>query len=185
MQNYIYRCERCNSVIEAPKELMCSSCICPVCSHVQIPAPSRQQISNQNVLRATVKGYSIAFTIALVMGGLFSGILPLLIGAAIAMATIVIPVWFFTNVLMDFFHGQEQGYKDYRRNGGSPFWDNVLGNQTEHYVLQNPEPHYSNFVPAGHWKYQCNSCNARVEGDLNPCWNCGITLDSSSRDSPQ
>ena len=180
MENYKYNCEQCRATLEVPKEFMSSSCICPTCSHIQTPAPTRQQVTRQNVLRATVKGYGIAFTIALVMGGLFSGILPLLIGASMAMAAIVLPVWFLTNILTNFFHGNEQGYKDYRKQGGSPFWDNFLGNQTEHFVLPNPEPNYTNFVPSGQWKYQCNSCNARVENDFNPCWNCGITLKISN-----
>ncbi len=143
---------------------------------MQTPAPTRQQVSNQNVRDGLGSGCGIAVIVALVVGGLFSGIIPLLIGAALAMAIIIIPVWLLTNVGTDLLYGKQQGYQDYRKNGGSPFWDNFLFNETEHFVLPRPEPEYEDFVPAGSWRYQCNSCNARVESDLNPCWNCGVEL---------
>ena len=179
-KNYKYNCEQCRATVEVPKEFMSSSYVCSECSHIQIPAPTRGQISAQNIKSGLGNGFGIAVIVALVMGGLFSGILPLLIAAGLALVIIILPVWFLTNVLMDFLYGNQQGYHDYRKNGGSPFWDNFLGNKTEYYVLPNPEPDYSDFVPAGHWKYQCNSCNARVQGVLSPCWNCGITLKISN-----
>jgi hypothetical protein len=176
MQNYIYRCEQCRATLEVPKEFMSSSCVCSKCSHIQTPAPTRQQVSNQNIKNGLGNGFGIALIVVLVMGGLFSGILPLLIGAFLALLVIILPVWFLTNVLMGFLYGNQQGYHDYRKNGGSPFWDNFLGNKTEHNVLPRPEPQYTNFVPAGHWRYQCDTCDSRVENDLNPCWNCGTVL---------
>ena len=176
MGNYRYHCSQCQDLIEVSVEHVSFPCICPTCSHVQVPAPTRQQVTNQNMKSGLLNGYAIAVAVALVMGVLFSGILPLLIGAAIGMAVIILPVWVLTNLFTDSIFGNQQGYQDYRRNGGSPFWDNFLSNETEHYVLPRPEPEYKNFVPAGHWRYQCNTCNARVENDLNPCWNCGVEL---------
>jgi hypothetical protein len=148
------------------------ACLCPICNHNQIPAPSRQQISNQNIRSAVGGGYGIAVIVTVLVGGLFSGILPLLLGALLAFAMIVLPAYLVTTVGTDLLFGNNQGYKDYRKNGGSPFWDNFLGNKTEHIVLPNPEPAYGEFVPAGHWKFQCLNCNARVESVKNSCWHC-------------
>jgi hypothetical protein len=68
-----------------------------------------------------------------VIGGLVSGILPLLLGALLAFAMVVVPTWILTNLGTDLLFGSQQGYKDYRKHG-SPFWDNFLWNKTEHYV---------------------------------------------------
>ena len=175
---YQYCCEACSSVIQVPRTNMHSICQCPICQHVQVPAQSNHSITNKNVRNGLFKGYGIAVLVAVIGGGLFSGIVPLLIGAAIAMAVVILPVWFMTNVGMDLLHKTDRGYLDYRKNGGSPFWDNFLNAKGEtNYVLPNPEPEYTKFVPPRFWRFQCNTCNARVEGTLNPCWNCNIHFD--------
>lgn len=179
MQNYIYDCEQCGASLQTAVENISVFCNCPVCNHSQIPAPSRQQISNQNVLKSTGCGLGISLLITLAIGGLFSSILPLVLGALLAFAMIVLPAWLITNIGTGLLYGSQQGYRDYRKHG-SPFWDNFLTNHTEHFVLPNPEPDYGDFVPPGNWNYQCLNCHARVAGVQNPCWYCGILLNFSN-----
>ena len=175
--NYQYLCLNCETMVEVPKNLMQVSCRCPVCEHAQVPAPSNHQITQQNVRTGLYKGYGIAVAITFIIGGLISGILPLLLGAAIALAIVVLPAWLIANVGTDLLYKHDQGYQDYRKNGGSPFWDNFLGeNGQTTYRLPNPEPEYADFVPPRTWKYQCLNCKARVEGLHKCCWNCGIEL---------
>ena len=181
MKNYLYECDSCRAIIQVAKALMSSSCTCPLCNYVQIPAPTRQQITNQNIVRATGSGLGISVLVTLVIGGLFSGILPLVLGALLAFAMIVLPAWLITNIGTGLLYGSQQGYRDYRKHG-SPFWDNFLTNHTEHFVLPNPEPDYGNFVPPGKWKYQCLNCHARVAGVQNPCWNCKVALKLSNEE---
>jgi hypothetical protein len=179
MKNYIYDCDHCEATIQAAVEHMDVSCNCPFCNKSQIPAPSRQRITNQNAARAASSGLGISLLVTLVIGGLFSGILPLLLGALLAFAMIVFPAWLITNIGTDLLFANQRGYRDYRKNGGSPFLDNVL-TKTEHYVLPNREPNYDGFVPPGKWKYQCLTCSARVEG-VKTCWNCGVELVFSNK----
>jgi DNA-directed RNA polymerase subunit RPC12/RpoP len=179
MKNYIYDCDHCGETIQALKEHMSVSCNCPFCNNSQIPAPSRQRITNQNVARAAGNGLGISVLVTLVIGGLFSGILPLLLGALLAFAMVVAPAWILTNLGTDLLFSNQKDYQDYRKHG-SPFWDNFLTNRTEHFVLPNSEPDYNDFVPPGKWKYQCMSCKARVAGARNPCWYCGIVLEFSN-----
>ena len=175
--NYQYICTNCRTKVEVPKNLMQVSCQCPVCEHAQIPAPSNHNISRANVLNGLFKGYGIAAAVAIVIGGLLSGILPLLIGAAIALALIVLPLWLFVNLGTDLLFQRDRAYQDYRKNGGSPFWDNFLaGDELPTYRLPYPEPDYSNFVPPRNWRYQCLCCHARVEGVQDCCWNCDVKL---------
>lgn len=175
MENYIYDCNHCEATIQAAKEYLSFPCACPVCGNNQIPAPNRKQVSSQNIVKSTGCGLGISLLVTLLIGGLFSGILPLLLGALLAFAMIVVPAWILTNLGADLLFRSQQGYKVYRKNGGSPFWDNFLMNKTEYYVLPSPEPDYRDFTPPGKWKYQCLNCNARVDC-VSPCWNCGVDL---------
>ena len=134
MGNYIYECDHCGATIQTAVEHMDVSCSCPFCNKSQIPAPSRHRTTNQNVARAAGNGLGISVLVTLVIGGLVSGILPLLLGALLAFAMVVVPTWILTNLGTDLLFGSQQGYKDYRKHG-SPFWDNFLWNKTEHYVL--------------------------------------------------
>jgi hypothetical protein len=97
---------------------MSVACVCPLCNNSQIPAPSRQQITNQNVARATGCGLGISVVVTFLIGGPISSILPLLLGALLAFAMIVLPAWLLTNWGTDLLYSNSHGYKDYRRDGG-------------------------------------------------------------------
>lgn len=44
------------------------------------------------------------------------------------------------------------------------------------------EPQYNGFVPPKNWLYQCPRCGARVEKQIDVCWNCQYGADGNSAD---
>ena len=174
MKSYIYDCNECGTTLQASVEHMSRSCRCSTCNHSQIPAPTRQQVTNQNIVKSMGSGCLVVFVLAIPIGLLFSGIWPVLLGGFMALAMFILPMWIFTNLVTDWLYMHDETYRQYRKFG-SPFWDNFLVD-TKFYVLPNLEPDYDRFVPPSYWRYQCLGCNARVEGVRNPCWNCKRNL---------
>ena len=175
MNQVQYHCSNCRELIQVPQQNAVGQCSCPVCNFVEVPAPPR----TKNKLFLIFQTWVIIFAVVFVVGILFSPILPLFLASIFLLCIIMIPAYLFSNVGGNLLYGKSQQYQDYKRDGGDVFWDNWLGliNQNKmHYTLPNPEPSYGDFVPPGHWKYQCLTCNARVENATGNCWCCGIKL---------
>jgi hypothetical protein len=74
------------------------------------------------------------------------------------------------------FLNNDPGHQNWKRRGGRPFWDTVgwpINTATDiERETGIPEPQYTTFVPPASWRYQCPSCGARVEKQIDVCWNC-------------
>lgn len=94
--------------------------------------------------------------------------------------------WLVVNVGMAILYGRSPEYRQYRRNGGNPYFDslpppiNPDSEITRQTGLQEPE--YGSFVPPAHWRFQCPRCGARVEHQIDVCWACGYGQDGDSSD---
>ena len=161
-----YECGRCHELLQVTIENSTNNCICPNCQFVEIPAPPRS-ISTNSKLSLLGKAFLINFTVAILMGGLFSGLLPLL------------PIYLISSLATDSIYKNDRDYQEFKKRGGSVFWDSFLGggHAPTYYTMPNPEPDYTDFVPPGHWKYQCLTCNARVATSQGFCWNCNTQFD--------
>jgi hypothetical protein len=75
-------------------------------------------------------------------------------------------------------------FQKWKAKGGRPYWD-YLGwpiNTATPVERQTgvAEPKYTDFVPPGHFKYQCPQCGARVEHAIDVCWNCNYGADGDT-----
>ena len=177
-QNFTYRCDSCSNLNEVAKEAMSGECRCSHCGFVEIPAPPRN-MKTQKAVKSVGKTFMICFVVIFLIFGTMTGILPVLIAAAIVVAMIVIPAYLICTIGMHLLYGNSVAYQDYRKNGGHPFWDNFLTSGDKYYSLPHREPDYDEFVPPGSWKYQCYRCHARVQSATGNCWNCGTKFDPS------
>ena len=85
--------------------------------------------------------------------------------------------WLVTNLGMNLMYGSNPQYQAYKRNGGDPYIDilpSILKpNSSAARQTGREEP------PAS-WKFCCPSCNARVQHQIDVCWNCNYGADSDS-----
>lgn len=93
--------------------------------------------------------------------------------------------WLIVHLGMVIFYGRNPEYHAYRRNGGDPYFDNLPRpfNTDSKSVRQTglAEPN-SNFTPPKSWQFQCPRCGARVEHQIDVCWNCNYGADGDSSD---
>ena len=173
-----YHCSQCHERIEISTHIATSNCRCPVCHFVEVPVSPRKKSLGAKA-KQVAQAFVIVFAAVFVVGGLFSGILPLLLAAGLLLGILIIPVYLLSNLVVGWVYRHDERYQDYKRHGGNVFWDNFLGTLNRgptYYTLPNPEPEYVDFVPPGHWKYQCLNCNARLGSAEGSCWNCNINL---------
>lgn len=94
--------------------------------------------------------------------------------------------WLFVNITMAVLFGRSPEYQRYRRSGGDPYLDslpppfNPDSEVTRETGLKEPE--HGSFVPPSGWRFQCPRCGARVEHQIDVCWNCRYGEDGDSSD---
>ena len=84
--------------------------------------------------------------------------------------------WLFTNIGMRMIYGNDPQYQAYKRNGGDPFIDSLPRLFTG---KGQSKPNQQSKGPA-HWKFSCPQCNAKVEHQIDVCWNCNYGADGDS-----
>jgi len=91
--------------------------------------------------------------------------------------------WVIVNVLMRLFYGRNIQFQSYLRRGGDPYIDSLPYpfNPDSDIVRQTgmAEPNTA-FKPPANWKFQCPQCGARVQHQIDICWNCGYGADGDS-----
>ncbi|QDU50481.1 hypothetical protein Pan110_28320 [Gimesia panareensis] len=108
--------------------------------------------------------------------GITAAIGPMLIGAIFGIGIWVFIVWAIIRFVGWIFAGNDPDYQQYIAEGGDPYFDTLpapfnTDSPTQRIGgLREPE---SDFVPPEHWQYQCQRCGARVEHEIDVCWNCG------------
>ena len=72
----------------------------------------------------------------------------------------------------------------WKQMGGRPYWDSIGWPINTATPIEREtglaEPEYTGFVPPADWRYQCPVCGARVEKQIDVCWNCNYGHDSDS-----
>ena len=102
------------------------------------------------------------------------------------MLTVICTVigWVVVTGGMEALHGNDSEYKNWKAQGGRPYWDTLewpINTATPIERLTGlAEPKYSNFVPPSSYRFQCPRCGARVEHQIDVCWNCGYGKDGNS-----
>lgn len=92
--------------------------------------------------------------------------------------------WVINTVAGELLFGRNVEYQKWKKLGGRPYWDS-LGrpiNPASQVERQTglAEPEYTDFVPPADWCYQCPACGARVEKQIDVCWNCNYGADGDS-----
>jgi hypothetical protein len=77
-------------------------------------------------------------------------------------------------------------FQKWKQMGGRPYWDSIGWPINTATPIERQtglaEPEYTNFVPPADWRYQCPVCGARVEKQIDVCWQCsyGANADSTA-----
>ena len=91
--------------------------------------------------------------------------------------------WFGVTVGSHVLLKDDPGFQEWKRRGGRPFWDGGLYwpiNTSSDVVRGFEEPESPTFVPPESWRYQCPVCGARVEKQIDVCWQCDYGHDNNS-----
>ena len=110
------------------------------------------------------------------------------IGVSIVMTIITVCTgWTFSTVGGELLMGRDPAYRKWKEKGGRPYWDFIgwpITSPPKPAPIQEltgqPEPTYTNFVPPDDWRYQCPACGARVQHQVDVCWNCNYGADGDS-----
>lgn len=123
-------------------------------------------------------GASLGTTFFYLLGalGISAAIGPIWIGAVIGIGFWVLLIWAIIRFLGWVLAGHDPSYQQYISEGGDPYFDglpppfNTDDRSQRVGGLREPD---TDFVPPDHWQYQCQRCGARVEHEIDTCWNCG------------
>ena len=78
----------------------------------------------------------------------------------------------------------DPNFQKWKRIGGRPYWDSIGWPINTSTPIERQtglaEPEYTDFVPPANWKYQCPTCGARVEKQIDTCWACGYGRNGDS-----
>ncbi len=78
----------------------------------------------------------------------------------------------------------DPNFQKWKRMGGRPYWDSIGWPMNTATPIERQtglaEPEYTNFVPPGHYRFQCPACGARVEKQIDVCWRCSYGADGDS-----
>lgn len=124
--------------------------------------------------------FVLIFVVTIVVLGLFVSLPVVFLTAVVTTLLYVVVFRGIVNGIMNMMYGDDPDFQQYRRMGGDPYLDSLPNpinpsGHLETFVLPNPEPQYHEFVPPRWWKWQCNSCSARVENANGTCWYCGTS----------
>lgn len=125
--------------------------------------------------------YILSFTATLIFG------IPLMEFSVALGVAFLLTLWFSlwgsigVPLLTDYQLRDDPAYQAWRRHGGRPYWDGLqwpINTATESEIYTGlKEPNYTDFVPPPDWRYQCPNCGARVEHQIDVCWNCNYGAD--------
>jgi len=148
---------------------------------------SHRSSKTMMILRVARVPWMVIFLIGMA-GGIIPGfgVLFLVVGVVAAM------MWMFSLICRIFgwlFLRNDQGYQEFRANGGDPYFDLTLpeGINNDSWAVRcggKPEPQ-TDFVPPKSFLYQCNTCGARNEFPHGACWHCGSNLSNGAPPSPR
>ncbi|QDU05957.1 hypothetical protein V6x_57010 [Gimesia chilikensis] len=122
-------------------------------------------------------GASLGTTFFYVLGalGISAAIGPIWIGV-LGIGLFVFVMWTIIRFLGWVIAGDDPAYQQYIAEGGDPYFDGLPPPFNTDSWTQRigglSEP-VTDFVPPDHWLYQCQRCGARVEHEIDVCWNCG------------
>ncbi|QDT24399.1 hypothetical protein [Gimesia chilikensis] len=130
------------------------------------------------IARILALGASLGTTLFYILGalGVSAAIGPIWIGGIIAVSFWVLVMWGIIRLLGWAMSGHDPDYQQYISEGGDPYFDGLPPPFNMDSVTQRvgglSEP-ITDFVPPEDWQYQCMQCGARVEHEIDTCWNCG------------
>ena len=97
------------------------------------------------------------------------------ITVAFTMTMIVFAYWWTIRYLGQLTLKNNADYQEFVSRGGHFLWDfmpKILSSDSDNVSCGGlPEPKTS-FKPPQYWRYQCPKCGARVEHQIDSCWNC-------------
>lgn len=130
------------------------------------------------IARILALGASLGTTFFYILAalGVSVAIGPIWIGAVIGICLFVFVMWAIIRLVGWLFAGDDPDYQQYIAEGGDPYFDGLPPPFNTDSWTQRigglSEP-VTDFVPPDHWQYQCQKCGARVEHEIDICWNCG------------
>jgi hypothetical protein len=78
----------------------------------------------------------------------------------------------------------DPNFQKWKRMGGRPYWDSIGWPINTATPIERQtglaEPEYTDFVPPTDWRYQCPVCGARVEKQIDVCWQCSYGANGDS-----
>lgn len=133
------------------------------------------------MLRYFMTVFLIVFMISLFWNGLSgTNMLPLKVVVGVsAVLTVLFNVvgWVVVTIGGEAILRNDANYQKWKRMGGRPYWDSVGWPINTSTPIEREtglaEPEYTDFVPPADWRYQCPVCGARVEKQIDVCWQCG------------
>lgn len=107
------------------------------------------------------------------------------IGSSVVMTVLFNVVgWMLNTVAGEALFGRNAEYQKWKKTGGRPYWDSLGWPINTATPIERQtglaEPEYTDFIPPSHFKYQCPVCGARVEKQIDVCWNCNYGADGDS-----
>jgi hypothetical protein len=78
----------------------------------------------------------------------------------------------------------DPNFQKWKKMGGRPYWDSIGWPINTATPIERQkglaEPEYTDFVPPADWRYQCPVCGARVEKQIDVCWQCSYGANGDS-----
>jgi len=92
--------------------------------------------------------------------------------------------WVINTIAREVLLGRNAEYQKWKKMGGRPYWDSLGWPINTATPIEREtglaEPEYTDFVPPADWRYQCPVCGARVEKQIDVCWQCSYGADGDS-----